>query len=199
MRSPRALLPLSFSVPVMTPGHIACPSWPGYPSARLICPATGLARRRRCGLTSRSACRGPLRRLVPVQALQPAPRPGARRCIGAVRLEDQHPHTRLETSLAQVQRRHPLHHQIGVVDFLHSKTPSNAADDTKAVARRNRTGMEESRTLVLVATMRSPTTGSRIKLKNEDHFATPPTSTTTAPDFPACARVPKGPRTPSPS
>src|SRR4029078_5107265 len=29
-----------------------------------------------------------------------------------------------------------------------------------AVARRNRTGMEKSRTLVLVATMRSPTTGS---------------------------------------
>jgi hypothetical protein len=29
-----------------------------------------------------------------------------------------------------------------------------------AVARRNRTGMEKSRTLVLVATMRSPTIGS---------------------------------------
>ena len=40
----------------MTPGHSACPSWPGYRSARLICPATWLARRRRCGLTSRSAC-----------------------------------------------------------------------------------------------------------------------------------------------
>jgi hypothetical protein len=68
---------------------------------------------------------------------------------------------------SRLQRRHPLHHQIGVVDCIHREKPSNAADYNKAVARRNRTAMEKSRTLVLIATMRSPTTGSpRIKLKN---------------------------------
>src|SRR5258708_5702809 len=62
-----------------------------------------------------------------------------------------------------------------------------------AVARRNRTGMEKSRTLVLVATMRSPTIGSpdqtylraRCAKLGRPRRATPP-------DFPACAASPKG-------
>jgi NAD(P)-dependent dehydrogenase (short-subunit alcohol dehydrogenase family) len=38
--------------------------------------------------------------------------------------------------------------------------PSRVIGYMSAIARRNRTGIEKSRTLVLIATMRSPTTGS---------------------------------------
>ena len=36
-------------------------------------------------------------------------------------LRVRHPHTRLQTSLAQIQRRHPLHHQIGIIDVIHAQ------------------------------------------------------------------------------
>src|SRR5258705_11057040 len=62
-----------------------------------------------------------------------------------------------------------------------------------AVARRNRTGMEKSRTLVLVATMRSPTIGSpdQTYLRARCAKLGRPRRAT-APDFPACAASPKG-------
>src|SRR5258705_6438978 len=61
-----------------------------------------------------------------------------------------------------------------------------------AVARRNRTGMEESRTLVLVATMRSPTIGSPAQTQKRAHCAKKHRPRrATAPDFPACAGVPR--------
>ena len=108
-------------------------------------------------------------------------------------LRVRHPHTRLQTGLAQIQRRHPLHHQIGIVDFIHRENPSNAADYNKAVARRNRTGMEKSRTLVLIATMRSPTIGSPDQTQKRAHCAkNDRPRRATAPDFPACAGVPEG-------
>ena len=62
-----------------------------------------------------------------------------------------------------------------------------------AVARRNRTGMEKSRTLVLVATMRSPTIGSpdQTYLRARCAKLGRPRRAT-APNFPACAASPKG-------
>src|SRR5258705_2000809 len=65
-----------------------------------------------------------------------------------------------------------------------------------AVARRNRTGMEKSRTLVLVATMRSPTIGSpdQTYLRARCAKLGRPRRAT-APDFPACAASPKGDQT----
>ena len=71
-----------------------------------------------------------------------------------------HPHTRLQTSFAQIQRRDPLHHQFGIIDLFHNEYPSCATGYMSAIARRNQTGMGKSRTLVLVATMRSPNIGS---------------------------------------
>ena len=57
----------------------------------------------------------------------------------------------------------------------------------------NRDG--KSRTLVLVATMRSPTTGSPDQTQKRAHCAkNHRPRRATAPDFPACAGVPKGPR-----
>ena len=103
-----------------------------------------------------------------------------------------HPHTRFQTGLAQIQRRHPLHHQIGIVDFIHHENPSNAADYNQAVARRNRTGMKNSRTLVLTATMRSPTIGSPDQTQKRAYCAKTPTSASDRTDFPACAGVPEG-------
>lgn len=70
------------------------------------------------------------------------------------------PHTRLQNRFAQIQRRHPLHHQIDIVDLVHNENPSHETDYMSTAARRNRTGKEKSRTLVLMATMRSPTIGS---------------------------------------
>src|SRR3954447_5413606 len=62
-----------------------------------------------------------------------------------------------------------------------------------AVARRNRTEMEKSRTLVLVATMRSPNIGSpdQTYLRARCAKLGRPRRAT-APDFPACAASPKG-------
>src|SRR6201988_4741432 len=57
----------------------------------------------------------------------------------------------------------------------------------------NRDG--KSRTLVLTATMRSPTIGSPDQTQKRAHCAEKyPPRRGTAPDFPACAGVPKGPR-----
>src|SRR5882757_1045765 len=52
--------------------------------------------------------------------------------------------------------------------------------------------MEESRTLVLVATMRSPTIGSPDQTQKRAHCAKKHRPRrATAPDFPACAGVPR--------
>jgi hypothetical protein len=108
-------------------------------------------------------------------------------------LRVRHPHTRLQTGLAQIQRRHPLHHQIGIVDFIHHQNPSRETDYNQAVARRNRTGMKKSRTLVLTATMRSPTIGSPDQTQKRAHCAKKHRPRrATAPDFPACAGAPEG-------
>src|SRR6185436_13531818 len=90
-------------------------------------------------------------------------------------------------------RRDPLHHQFGIVYFFHLRYPSRATDYMNAVARRNRTGMEKSRTLVLVATMRSPTIGSpdQTYLRARCAKLGRPRRAT-APDFPACAASQKG-------
>jgi hypothetical protein len=55
-----------------------------------------------------------------------------------------HPHTRLQTSPAQIRRRHPLHHQIGVIDFIHRENSSNAADYNKGSPAGTEQGWKES-------------------------------------------------------
>ena len=90
---------------------------------------------------------------------------------------------------SRLQRRHPLHHQIGVVDCIHRENPSNAADYNKAVARRNRTAMER-----VVPRAHSDNAQPHHRLSPDQtqkraHCANNPRpQRATAPDFPACAR-----------
>ena len=39
-----------------------------------------------------------------------------------------HPHARLQRGLTQIQRRHPLHHQLDLVDLFHSRCPFHATE-----------------------------------------------------------------------
>jgi hypothetical protein len=110
-------------------------------------------------------------------------------------LRVRHPHTRLQTSLAQIQRRHPLHHQIGVVDFITRILPGKPITTRRSPAGTEQGWKESDPRVVLVATMRSPTIGSPNQTQKRAHCAKKHRPRrATAPDFPACAGVPKEPR-----
>ena len=107
-----------------------------------------------------------------------------------------HPQAGLQSRFARIQRRRPFHHQIDIVNFT-IEIPPCATGYMSAIARRNRTGMEKSRTLVPMASMRSPTSGSPDQTRYTGSAA--PRTTDLGerphPDFPACAGVPqRGPR-----
>ena len=103
-------------------------------------------------------------------------------------------HAGLQSRFAQIQRRHPFHHQIDIVNFIHHENPCCATGYMSAIACRNRTGMEKSRTLVLMASMRSPTIGSPDQTDiRAPHAKIDRPRRATAPDFPHTRASSKGP------
>jgi hypothetical protein len=84
---------------------------------------------------------------IATDLLQPPARPGLVR----------HPHTRLQRCLAQIERSDPLDMQLLLVDLFHLTSLGTRTGGSPAGA----SGMSGSRTLVLVATMRSPRSGSQ--------------------------------------
>ena len=70
-----------------------------------------------------------------------------------------HPHARFQTGLTQVESGDPADHQFLFRYILHDRPPDRETNRDKA-ARGEPPGDRLSRTLVLVATMRSPITDS---------------------------------------
>jgi hypothetical protein len=80
-----------------------------------------------------------------------------------------HPHARLQRGLTQIQRRHPLHHQLNLVDLFHPRCPSTQPN-TMTAARRSQRKNGSSRTLVLMATMRSSANDSQDQTISRAHL-----------------------------
>ena len=89
--------------------------------------------------------------------------------------------------LTQIQRRHPLHHQFGIVDLFHSRYPSHATEHNRRPPAGTEREEQMSRTLVLMATMRSSTNDSQDQTISRAHLRQE--HSTSASDRPRFSRI----------
>ena len=93
---------------------------------------------------------------------------------------------RLQRGLTKIQRRHPLQHQLDLVDLFHSRCPSTQPN-TMTAARRSQRKNRSSRTLVLMATMRSSANDSQDQTISPAHLRQE--HSTSASDRPRFSRI----------